>query len=413
MSTTAADIDILSPERYRDGDPSTGGLPIEDFWRLQDEAPVYRHRIADPEMIDEIWVITRHADVLAIDRDATTYSSEDGPLTCRRFTPFEPACGGKRGLLTMDGADHRRNRLVVSRAMTPGVVATLEEHLRALARETIDRALEKGDINFVADVAVPLPSAAINDLLGVPDERRAQVLDWVNKLGSQSDPNYVTAPEEAVAAVHGLWAFGLELAELRRREPADDMMTTIVAAHTDGTLSDDELMSFVLTLAAAGGDTVRTALGQGMSLLLRHPEQMAWLRERKGDVPASALQEIVRYVSPLIHFNRRLTTDVTLHDVELKADESVCLHFAAANFDRSVFDAPERFDLARDPNPHLGWGRGPHICLGRHVALLEMKILFEELLQRTVDIEQTGPPIFARENFVHAMIELPVTLKPA
>jgi cytochrome P450 len=214
-------------------------------------------------------------------------------------------------------------------------------------------------------------------------------------------------------AIGELMIYSTELADLRRRLPGDDVMSQIAAACADGTMSEDELMGNVALLASGAAESTRTALSHGMHELMRDPGQTAWLREHADDIPATAVQEMVRIASPFTHLVRTATSDHELHGKEVKAGDKVLMLFASGNFDPSAFDQPRRFDLARDPNLHLSFGRGPHSCLGKHVAVLEMKILLEELLRRTRDIKPAGKISYIRDAYSRGVYELPVTVTPA
>jgi cholest-4-en-3-one 26-monooxygenase len=204
-----------------------------------------------------------------------------------------------------------------------------------------------------------------------------------------------------------------QLAEIRRNDPGDDVMSKIVQAVDEDRLSEDEIQGNVALLASGAAESTRTTLGHGMHELMRDPDQMAWLRERADDIPATVAQELVRIACPFTHLSRTATKDVELHGQEIKEGDKIAMLFAAGNFDRDVFDDPRRFDLSRDPNPHLSFGRGPHSCLGKHIAALEIKILLEELLQRTREISPAGEINYSRDNYSRGVYELPVTMTAA
>lgn len=403
-------IDVLNPDTWANGDPAHAGLPMEQLKYLREEAPIFKQEIEDPMSLDDIWVVSRHEDIQAIDRDASLWSSAQGYLNVWHFNPIEPSQGGKPGMITMDGDDHRRNRKTISLGFTPNVVKRFEEEFRSFTGEILNAALAKGSFDFVEDVAVRMPLYAITDLLGVPDEDRERFLSWVRVLAAPTDPNYTPDIEDLMNGFQGLTAYGTELAEKCRQNPGEDLMSKIVAAHADEALSDDELMGFVILLSAAGSDTTRNALAHGLHALIHNPEQMAWLREQ-DTVPDTAVQELVRWSTPIIHMNRTATRDTEIHGQEIKQGERVSLLFPAANYDPTVFTDPEVLDLTRDPNPHLAFGRGPHVCLGRHIAAIEIRILFEELLARTSDIQQVGEIAYVRDNFVRGVYQLPVEVK--
>jgi len=406
-------ITVLDPLTYGNGDPAQNGLPHDQYDWLRTESPVHLARLEDPMVIDEVYLLSRYEDVVAADRDVETYSTAHGFVNIWRFNPIDPTQGGKPAMLALEGADHRRNRKVISRGFTPKVVAAFESHLRILAKEIVDQALERRQVNFVTDVAQKMPLRAICDLVGVPEEKREQFIAWVNTMASPFDPRCATSIEDVVAAIQGLFAYALELAEDRRVNPGEDVMSKVVAAQTDETLSEDELMGAVVLLANGGSETTRAALSHGMLALINHPDQTAWLRERKDDIPATAPQEIIRWASPVIHMCRTLTRDVELHGVQMSEGDRVALLWASANFDPEQFEDPKAFKLDRSPNEHTAFGRGPHACLGKHIAALEIKVLMEELLSRTKEIRLAGEPSYVRDSFARGVYELPVELVPA
>lgn len=405
-------VDVMSPEVYQRGDPARNGLPLDAYAQLRDQAPCYLHALNDPMMVDKIWVVSRYDDVVRIDRDAETFRSRIGH-TARLYTPFEQDLGGKPAMIGLDGADHRRNRGVVARAFTPKVIQAFETHFRAICRDVVGRAVSAGTVDFVPAVSVKMPLDAISHLIGVPEADRPKFLQWVNALAVPTDPEYSPSPEAAMEAISSLWQYALELADKRRAEPGDDLMSRIVAATDSQTLSEDELMGFTMLLAAAGSDTTRNTFSHGMYALLKNPEQMACLREHASDIPAVAVQELVRWATPVIHFSRTVHVDTEVAGQHLSAGDRIAMLFASANFDPDYFDDPEHLDLTRAPNPHLSFGVGPHSCIGKHVAILEIKLLFEELLQRTSDIRLEGEIGYVRDNVLRGVHTLPVAFTPA
>ncbi|TAM69783.1 cytochrome P450 [Mycobacterium sp.] len=402
-------FDVLSPEVYAKGDPAQNGLPLDAMDRMREQAPCYRHRLDDPMMVDEIWVLTREEDIQQVSRDPAAFSSRRG-LTARLWTPFEVELGGKPAMIGLDGEDHVRNRRVVSKAFTPNVVKRFEAEFRVMCRRIVQKALAKGTFNFVEEIAVEMPLNAICELMGVPEKDRRTFLSWVNAYAVPTDPDYAPSPEAALGAVAGIWQYALELAEHRRTQPGEDLMSKIVQARDEDTLDDEELQGFVLLLAGGGGDTTRNAFSHGLHALIRKPEQMAWLRERADDIPASAIQEIVRWATPVIHIGRTATTDTEIAGQPITAGDRVAMLLPGANFDPAVIDDPRTFDLSRDPNRHLSFGMGPHACIGRHIAALEIKLLFEELLRETSTIEMIGEIGYVRDNFLRGVHSLPVKI---
>jgi cholest-4-en-3-one 26-monooxygenase len=424
MSTTAPasleDIKVFDPDTYANGNPATFGLPLEQFRYLREEAPCYKQTFTDPLLVEETWVVTRHEDITAVDRDPDLWSAAGGGVNIWKVVPLQPAhiaeeIGfGKPAMLVMDGADHKRNRGTVSRAFTPKTVAALAERFKGYATGVVDDALSKdGPFDFIEVVAHAMPLLALGDVLGIPPEDRPKFFGWVDQFASPYDTRVVKSFEDLLNAIMSMLAYAPELAELRRREPGDDVMSKIVQAVDTDRLTDDEIQGNVALLASGAAESTRTTLGHGMHELMRDPDQMAWLRARADDIPATVAQELVRIAAPFTHLSRTATRDTELHGQEIKAGEKMAMLFAAGNFDDSVFTDPDTFDLSRDPNPHLSFGRGPHSCLGKHVAALEIKILLEELLQRTKSIEPVGEISYSRDNYSRGVYELPVVVTAA
>jgi cholest-4-en-3-one 26-monooxygenase len=424
MTTTSpaslADIKVFDPDTYASGDPTTFGLPLDQYEYLREEAPCYLQKFEDPLLVEQTWVVTRHEDITAVDRDAETWSAAEGGVNIWKVTPLAPkkiadAIGfGKPAMLVMDGADHRRNRSVISRAFTPNVVKNLEPRFRQYAQQVVDNALSHdGPFDFIKVVAHAMPMEALGDVLGVPPADRPKFFHWVDQFASPYDTRVVASFEELLKAVLDMLAYAPELAEIRRKDPGDDVMSKIVQAVDEDKLSEDEIAGNVALLASGAAESTRTTLGHGMHELMRDPEQMSWLRERADDIPATVAQELVRIASPFTHLSRTATKDVELHGQEIKQGDKIAMLFAAGNFDPTVFDAPREFNLARDPNPHLSFGRGGHSCLGKHIAALEIKILLEELLQRTTEIRPAGDIDYSRDNYSRGVYALPVEVVPA
>ncbi len=406
-------IGVLDADVYANGNPDTYGLPLDQYAYLREFEPVYRQRFDDPLLINEVRVLTRYDDILMVDRDPETFAADRGHLNIWTVNPIDPAVGGKPAMLTQDGADHRRHRRVASRAFTLPMVRRLEEKFRGYARTVVDEALAKGTFNFVTDVAHAMPMEALGDVLGVPADDRPQFFNWVDRFAAPFDTRITPSFENVIEAIFNLTAYAGELAQRKRAEPADDVVTQMVHADSADTMSEDEILGNIVLLASGAAESTRTALSHTMHQLMRDPEQMAWLREHSDDIPDSAIQEMVRISTPFLHFVRTVTKDIEMHGQPIAAGERVCMLLAAGNFDPTEFDEPEKFDLARDPNRHLSFGRGTHSCLGKHIAVLEMKILLEEFLQRTKEIRPAGPILYVRDVFSRGVYELPVTVTPA
>jgi cholest-4-en-3-one 26-monooxygenase len=412
MTTAKPDIRVLDADTYANGDPTTFGLPLEQYAYLRDEAPCYLHEFDDPMLIDRAWIVSRNADIWAVDRNSELYAADRGGVNMWKVTPLDPKVGGKPAMLTMDGPKHRTQRGVMSKAFTPGMVKKLEDKFREYAVNIVDAALAKGTFNFVTDIGHAMPMEALGDVLGVPNGDREKFFAWVDTFAAPFDTRITPSFEYVLQAIFDLLGYAVELGELKRQQPGEDVITQLVQAGAE-VISEDELMGNVALLASGAAESTRTALSHGMHELMRNPAQMAWLRDHAHDIPNTAIQEIVRIATPFTHLVRTATADHELHGQHIKEGDVVLMLFAAGNFDERALDNPDAFDLAREKNPHVSFGRGPHQCLGKHVAGLEMKILLEELLQRTKDITPAGDISYIRDAYSRGVYQLPVTITPA
>lgn len=411
MTTTDLDhVDVLDPDLYATGDPATNGLPLALFDALRTHRPLHRQELHDPSMIDWTWVVSRHADVDHVATHADVFVSSQG-VTLRTVEVTRPESGGKAAMITMDGRAHVTNRRVVGRGFSPAVVRTFEAHYRAMANGILDEALAEGTFDFVDRVATPIPMAAIFDLLGAPVADRGRLLRWSNTFSNATDPELSDGPEAVYAAMTGTWAYALELAEAKRRDPGDDLMSKVVAAVDDDRLDEDELMGMVLLLIGAGNETTRNAMSHGVHALTRHPDQWARLVEGGDAALDAAVEEILRWASPVISLRRTAARDTELCGRPIAAGDPVTVLLASANMDPERIADPLRFDVARTPNPHLAFGKGVHVCLGAALARIELRILFSELVRRVRTIELAGEPRYVRDNFLRGVKALPVTVR--
>jgi len=412
MTTATPSLRVFDADTYANGDPTTFGLPLEQYAYLRDNEPCYLQEFDDPMLIDRAWVVSRNADIWAVDRNPELYAADRGGVNMWKVTPLDPRVGGKPAMLTMDGAKHRSHRAIMAGYFTPRMAKNLEAKFRGYAANIVDAALEKGTFNFVTDVAHVMPMEALGDVVGVPRGDRAKFFEWVDTFAAPFDTRITPSFEHVFNAIGNLLEYSLELAEIKRKEPGEDLITALVQAGRD-VVSEDELQGNVALLAAGAAESTRTALSHGMHELMRNPEQMAYLREHASDISDVAIQEIVRIATPFTHLARTVTRDHELHGKEIKEGDIVLMLFAAGNFDERAFDEPNVFNLAREKNPHVSFGRGPHQCIGKHIASMEMKILLEELLQRTRDIKPAGEIAYVRDAYSRGVYELPVTVTPA
>lgn len=404
-----ATLNMLDPALYEAGRPEDNGLPLDLYDYLREERPCFRQELPEPEFVDRTWVVTRYDDVSAVCTDDERFTSELG-MTIRAFDPSVRGHGGKPSLLTRDGSDHTRLRRIINRGFTPRALGRLEHYLRRVATEVLDKALPLGTFDFVEEVARQLPMKAICDLLGVPEESRPKVIAWADTIVSPSDAERSGGLEGMLEAANGIFAYALELADARRAQPTEDVAMTLVAARDSGEMDDDELMGMVMTLAVAGNETTRNAISHGMHALVRHPDQWELLRARTDQVIGTAVEEILRVSVPAMNFSRRASVEFEFHGEMIQPGDVVTFSNASANFDPHVFVDPRRFDLRRQPNQHMSFGRGHHFCLGANLARLEIRIMFEELIKRISRVELAGPAQYAHDAILHGCHGLPITV---
>jgi cholest-4-en-3-one 26-monooxygenase len=400
MSVVA--VDVLSPELYLDGPP------WERLAWLRANAPVYDHQLDDPSLVDRCWVVTRHDDVRAVSRDPATFSSADGIHLRRTATHhFRP------NMINMDDPDHQRVRKLVSGGFTPRVVRAFERHYADLAGGVVDRALSGGGtFDGIRDVAAELPLLAICEVLGAPEEDRFRIFGWSNTLLSSEDPDYAPSPETFQAAVMAMVAYAGELADRRRREPGDDLVSALLGPTGELPLTDAEFEGLVLLLLAAGNETTRNAIAHGLLAFASYPDQWDVLRSDPAGTLDTAVDEMIRWASPVNYMSRTATCDVELHGQPVRKGDKIALLYSSANRDETAFSDPERFDVRRDPNHHLAFGFGAHFCLGATLARIELRALLEVMVPRIAALELAGPVRHVRSSFLNGVKELPLSFKP-
>jgi cholest-4-en-3-one 26-monooxygenase len=394
-------LDAISNEAYRSGPP-------HDLYQLmRREAPIVKHRGIDPGSPPWFWAISRHADVVEVSRKFQTYSSaRKGALVNQDRPDLEIA----RMMIDTDPPEHTRLRNLVNRGFTPKMMRLLEDHFHEVAARLIDDALAAGDVEFVGSVASELPLVAIAELLGIPYEDRLKVFDWSNRMIGATDPDYTGGVEDATVAAAELYMYANEMAALRRIEPRDDLVTTLISAEGGDELSEHEFDLFVLLLSVAGNETTRNGISHGLLALIEHPDAFDALKSDPSMV-ASGVEEMLRWGTPVNNFLRTATCDAVLHGTQIHEGDAVVMLYASANRDEEVFADPFRFDVTRHPNPHVTFGGGgPHHCLGFNLAKTEMRVLFEELITRVASIELIGEVTKLRSAFIHGIKQLPVRI---
>jgi cytochrome P450 len=357
------------------------------------------------------WAVTRFDDVMQVSRDPDTFHS--APTSTIGDIPPEIA-EWLGSMINMDAPKHTKLRLIVNRGFTPRQVAKIEENVRTQAREIVDHVLTLGgECDFVSEVAAALPLQIICDMLGIPRSDTQRIFELTNTILGVGDPEYVQTLEGLMAAGMELFQYGLTLAQDRLDSPRDDITTALMAAEVEDEngkhkLTPSELGSFFLLLVVAGNETTRNAISHGMLALTNHPDQRAaWTADVDG-VSASAVEEIVRWATPVIHFRRLAMRDAVVGGEQIKAGDKVVMFYNSANRDERAFEDPFHFDVKRSPNEHAGFGAGgPHFCLGANLARREIKLMFEELFRRLPDLEITGEPDYLQSAFIHGIKRMP------
>ncbi|MPY49648.1 cytochrome P450 [Streptomyces acidicola] len=388
-------------------------VPLPEYDELRRAEPV--RWIAQPHGLagfddDGYWAVTRHADVKYVSTHPELFSSYLNTAIIRFNEHIErDAIDAQRLiLLNMDPPEHTRVRQIVQRVFTPRAIRALEDALRTRAHSIAQEALaQPGPFDFVTRIACELPLQAIAELIGIPQDDRARIFDWSNKMISYDDPEYAITEEVGQESATELIAYAMNMAADRKQCPAEDIVTTLVAAEDEGSLASDEFGFFVLMLAVAGNETTRNAITHGMHAFLTHPDQWELYKRQR---PATAAEEIVRWATPVNSFQRTATQDTELGGRTIKKGDRVGLFYAAANHDPEVFENPDAFDITRDPNPHLGFGGGgPHFCLGKSLAALEIDLIFNAVADTLPNLRPAGDPRRLRSAWINGVKELQVS----
>ncbi len=400
-ATVAGQIDLADPDTFTDG------VPHEALSELRRTDPVHWQPM-DGE--PGFWAVLRHADVVHVARHPEIFSASLGGITIEDM-PADTLDRVRNMLLAMDPPRHSAHRSPLSVHFRPKMIATLQAGVRDACRDIMARAREQREVEFARDVASQLPVRVIGELFGLPP----QDWDFLRKLAerntSSQDPDLGDPDGQNSTGGMEMAAYAIDLAGTRRRKGlGDDLIGAILSAQFGGqTMSDLEFGGFFVQLVTAGYDTTKGMLSSGLLTLLRHPDQLAQLRADPGLLPG-AVEEILRYDNPLHYFRRTAVVDTNLGNTAIRAGDKVAMYYTAANRDEDVFADPQRFDIRRGPNPHLSFGMGAHFCLGAHLARLEGRVFFAELLDTFSGIELIGEPVRIRSNLNNSFKRLPVRL---
>jgi cytochrome P450 len=417
---TATDV---SQARLADLDLFEAGPPWEVFDGLRADDPC--HWDPEPAPNKGFWSVTRYQDIVAVLRDTETFSSERGAVNLEELDSEQLEV--RKSMLESDGERHRALRRLLQPEFTPRAVAGYETFLRGLTAITLDAALPKGEFDFVKEVSADFPIRVLARMLGVPDDDTPQLIEWGNRMIGNTDPEhadvlldseesekYRLLPFRSPAALE-VFDYGFELARQRRGTDGVDLVSKLVnTVPSDGIpLDDRDFRNYFLLIVIAGNETTRHAISHSMNALIDHPEQMALLKERPDLIPW-AVEEFLRWATPVYHFRRTATRDVEMHGRTINEGDKVVTWFASGNRDSAVFEDPYDFRVTRNPNEHMAFGRGgPHMCLGNALARLEIQIMFETLLPRITTVSHAGPIERLRSNFVNGIKRFPVQVELA
>lgn len=393
-------IDLLDPASFAHGHPR------EQYAWLREHAPVYWHDEPDGP---GFWAVTRHADVDAVGRDPKTFSSEPTIMIP------DPAQGSgiefadHKMMLMMDPPAHTRFRKTISREFTKGPALEMKPRIEALAKQIVDAVIERGECDFVAEVAGELPSYVIAELMGIPLDDGRKLYQLTETIHSAPE----SLPEGAQAqAVMQMFQYAQGVYEEKLERPTDDLASQIVHAEVDGRRLDQiDFQLFFLLLIDAGGDTTRNLVAGGLHALLEHPAVLAELRADPSRIPG-ARDELLRWVSPVIYMRRTALADTEIAGQKIRAGDKVVRYFGAANGDPRRFEHPDELNVDRNPNPHIAFGAGTHVCLGQHIARVEIDCMLTEVLDRLHDIELTEEPEWLASNFISGIRRMPIRFTP-
>jgi len=401
MTLTLDAIDLSDHDAFVDH------VPHEWFRYLRQNDPVHWNDETDGR---GFWAVTRYEDIRHVHRDVETYSSELGGTSLEDLD--EEQIEARKSMLDMDPPRHDELRGLIARRFTPRAVHVWEEQIRTVVNAVLDTALPMGEFDFVREISSEIPMQIFAEILGVPQDERREIIEIGDRLLGNQDPEFAvteTADEHrnlpfSHPAALEMFEFGRRLAADRRKHPKNDIITQLAFEP----LTQREFDTYFVLLATAGNETTRHTITHGLLALLEFPEEMERLRS-EPELAKSAAEEMLRWATPVHHFRRTVVKDTELAGTPLKAGDKLTTWFVSGNFDEAVFEDPHRFDIGRTPNRHMAFGPGGiHHCMGAHLAKLEIRITFEELLKRSADIELLGPPERLRSNFFNGIKRLPV-----
>lgn len=412
MTAILGDIDLVEPDNYLEG------VPHEWFTRLRDEAPVVWHPEDAPN--HGFWAVTRFDDLATVHMDWETYSSETGAVALEELDDEQRRV--RKTMLETDPPRHTELRKVCSRRFSARGVGVYEDFIREVAVGVLDRALPMGEFDFVSEVSRELPIRFLCSIFTVPQTDAPELIAWGDQMIANQDPELSKAVVDKVdteayrflpfrsPTAYEVWSYADRQRELREGSPSDDVIGALVVAQDEGILSEADYHNYFSLLMIAGNETTRHTITSGLLALIEHPDQLQRLKDDPGLIP-NATEEILRWATPVMHFRRTATQDTELAGQTIAAGDKVVTWYISANRDEREFPDADRFDVTRTPNDHVTFGPGgPHFCLGAHLARLETKILFQELIPRLDSAELIGPVERIRSNFVNGIKRMPVRI---
>jgi cytochrome P450 len=410
MGDSLGDIDLANPDNYVER------VPFEWFDHLRQDHPVVWH--PEPPPNKGFWAVTRHDDLTAVHMDWRTFSSELGAVSLEELD--EEQLEIRRSMLETDPPRHTQLRKICTKRFSARGVGTYEDWIRDVARGVLDSALPKGEFDFVTEISRELPIRFLCAIFTVPQEDAPQLIRWGDQMIANQDPDLSAAVVDKVdteayrlfpfrsPTALDVFAYADRQRDQRLEEPTDDVIQALTIAQSEGVLNEREFHNYFGVLMIAGNETTRHTISHGMLALMENPDQLKLLQEEPDRIPL-ATEEILRWATPVYQFRRTATRDTELSGVQIERNDKVVTWYISANRDEEVFPDPYRFDVNRAPNDHVTFGPGgPHFCLGAHLARLETKILFQELLPRVRSIELTGPVSRVRSTFVNGIKRMPV-----
>jgi cytochrome P450 len=405
-------LDIVGQDTY-----AANGYPHDAWTRLRREDPIHW---SEKGVLNPYWAVTRHADILWISKQPERFHNGPRLAVFPEFAPPDPDERALQHLLNMDPPDHARFRKLASHRFTPRGLERMRLDIETITRDLLDAMMGDGGVregDFVQLLSAPLPLQVLAELLGVPREMWPTMFDWTNRVIGSTDPEYQNETGSPLETFQDariqLFAYFAEMTRQRQANPTDDIVSVIANAKLDGaSLPDRELLSYYFLLVVAGNETTRNAMTGGLLALLEHPAEWERLR-RDPTLIDAAVEEVVRWTTPVIQFCRTPVEDVEIRGKRIRAGENLCLFYPSANRDEEVFDDPFAFRIDRTPNRHIAFGIGEHFCLGANLARLELRVMFRHLVARLAECELTGPPERLRSSFVGGIKRMPIRYRIA